>query len=69
MSKQFILNAGDKIFELNLITGLIVEASYFKISKVERRLIEKKDCIYLKAKNKQHSKIKFNKIITGALNS
>lgn len=57
-----VLKKGEKVFEINLNTKIICLAKYNSIG-IMKKLIERKDCIYLPALNKNHAQIKFDNIV------
>lgn len=55
-SKQdHALKPGQKVFELDTITGNIASAKYKKLNSIHSILIERKDCIYIPANNINHA--------------
>lgn len=72
---RYVLKDGHKVFELDLTTGVIVEATYEVTKNVDfdevlkgterkpvRVLVERENCLYMPALNKKNAQKKFKKI-------
>lgn len=57
-----VLKRNEKVFEINLNTKDICLAKYNSIG-IMKKIIERKDCIYIPALNKGHAKVKFDNIL------
>lgn len=73
---RLVLKPGHKVFEVNLITGLCIQATYESANVVfdkgktrtVKNLIEHDDCIYIAALNAKNAKRHFDNIVNKVTN-
>lgn len=65
---EFEIDSTNQVYELDLKTGMITKCMLQELGQKEGKqvfkiIVERAMCIYMPAINKEHAKVKFNKIL------